>query len=120
MEDEARDEARISSCVRGYHIYKEKWTAVIGEVLCCARETGNVLDRYAVGVLKGGDIVGHLPKKLSKICSLFLRRGGSISCKITGKRRHSRDLPQGGLEIPCTLIVVGRKNDVAKVKKLVH
>ena len=115
----ARRNKDIKLC-EGYHIYNEKWTAVIGEILCCARETGNVLDRYAVGVLKDGDIVGHLPKKLSKICSLFLRRGGSISCKITGKRRHSKDLPQGGLEIPCTLIVVGRKNDVAKVKKLVH
>ena len=29
-----------------------------------------------------GDIVGHLPRKISKVCSLFLRRGGSISCEM--------------------------------------
>ena len=79
-QDEVQE--RIASCVRGYHIYKEKWTAAVGEILCCAREVGNVLDRYAVSVLKDGDIVGHLPRKISKVCSLFLRRGDSISCEM--------------------------------------
>ena len=117
-QDEVQE--RIASCVRGYHIYKEKWTAAVGEMLCCAREVGNVLDRYAVSVLKDGDIVGHLPRKISKVCSLFLRRGGSISCEISGTRRCSRDLLQGGLEVPCTLILNGKKKELAKVKQLIQ
>ena len=40
VEDEVQE--RIASCVRGYHIYNKKWTAAVGEILCCAREVGNV------------------------------------------------------------------------------
>ena len=50
--------------------------AVLGEILPCHRETANVSDRYAVAVLKDDVVVGHLPKKFSKMFSLFLRRGG--------------------------------------------
>ena len=37
----------LESCIRGYHIYKT-WDPEIGEVLQCAREPTNVIDRYAV------------------------------------------------------------------------
>ena len=40
------------SCVRGYHIYKELWDAVVGEELECQRERGNGTDLYAVAVIK--------------------------------------------------------------------
>ena len=43
---------RLDSCVRGYHIYGESWTAVFGEMLCTDRELHNVVDRYAVAVTK--------------------------------------------------------------------
>ena len=67
------------------------------------REVGNAVDRYAVAVYSDDNLVGHLPKKISIACSLFLRHGGQISCWVTGRRRHSTDLPQGGLEIPCII-----------------
>ena len=60
----------------------------VGEVLICRREPTNSADRYAVAVLKEETIIGHLPRKMSKVCSLFLRRGGSIRCKVTGSRRY--------------------------------
>ena len=44
------------------------------------REPTNASDRYAVAVLRAGTIIGHLPKKVSKVCSIFLRRGGSMYC----------------------------------------
>ena len=40
-------------------------------------------------------IIGHLPRKLSGVCSLFLRRGGVISYTETGGRRYSGDLHSG-------------------------
>ena len=55
----------MSSSVRGYHVYHDIWTAVVGEELPCAREPTNTKDRYAVGVLKDDTIVGHLPKNIS-------------------------------------------------------
>ena len=36
--------------------------------------------------------MGHLPRRLSGVCSFFLRRGSTISCTVTGGRRYSIDL----------------------------
>ena len=41
----------MHNCVRGYNVYKDKWTARI-EVLSCAREHGNREDPYAVAIKK--------------------------------------------------------------------
>ena len=104
------------SAVRGYHIYQDIWEAYYGELLSCSREIGNVYDPFAVCVQKDGDVVGHVPRKISAVCSLFLRRNGTIHCKVTGSRRYSRDIVQGGLEIPCQLIFEGDKKSVGKVE----
>ena len=85
--------------VRDYHIYNSIWEAYIGEELSCQREEDNAHDPYAVAVLKSAMVVGHLPTKVSTLCSLFIRRRGMIHCRITGRRRYSADLPQGGLEV---------------------
>ena len=94
----------MESCVRGYHVYKDVWNAALGEELQCQRETGNSSDLYAVAVRKDSTIVGHLPQKISRICALFIRRGGTITCSLNGRRKYSADLPQGGMEIPCLLL----------------
>ena len=54
--------------------------------------------------MKNSTAVGHVPRKISSVCSLFLRKNGTLVCKVTGSRRYSRDMPQGGLEIPCTQV----------------
>ena len=60
-----------------------------------------------------------VPRKISAACSLFLEKEDTtITCTITGKRRYSTDLPQGGLEVPCVLNVRGRVKDVGKIVKL--
>ena len=98
-------------------MYQAIWVAAVGEELECDREPTNTSDRYAVAVLKGGVVIGHLPRKISKICLLFLRRGGSISCVVSGGRRYSSDLPQGGLEIPCKLLFKAKAKEMAKLKR---
>ena len=50
---------------------------------------------------------------------MFLQRGVIISCTVTGEKRYSRDLPQGGLEITCQLKFTGNDKDVSKNQKLV-
>ena len=35
---------------------------------------------------------------------------------ITGNRQHSSDLPQGGLELPCTYTFSGPEHTMKKVK----
>ena len=70
-------------------------------------------------MMEGSTVVGHLPRAISAVCSLLLSRNGTISCKVTSTRRQSSDLPQGGLEIPCKLILVGASRDISKVQKLI-
>ena len=107
------------SCVRGYHVYKDVWTASIGELLTCQAEFGNVMDPYDVAVVSGSNItVGHVPRSISAVCYSFLRRHGTIGCEIIGPRRFSHDLPQGGLEIPCKLTFRGEEMYVTKLKTL--
>ena len=93
------------------------WTPYIGEHLDCARESGNSQDPFAVAVQKAGETIGHVPWTIFCICSLFLRQHGVISCSVTGNRRKSEDLPQGGLEVPCLLMFTGPEELVEKAKK---
>ncbi len=94
----------------------------------CKRESSNshaMHDPFAVAVMRNSTsgtavVVGHVPRRLSALCSLFLRRSGSIiTCRITGSRRYSTDLPQGGLEIPCMLTFSGQRQNINKVKALI-
>ena len=65
----------IEAMVRGYHVYKDIWSAVVGEEFPCMKEVGNTLDPFAVAMMKGDTVIGHVLRKISSICSLFLRRG---------------------------------------------
>ena len=78
-----------------------------------------MVDRYAVSVVKDRTVVGHLPRKISRVCSLFLRCG-VITCEITGRKCYSKDLVQGGLEVPCILILKSdNKQELEKSKKII-
>ena len=99
-------------------MYQDVWSAGVGEQLTCDREPGNRHDTFAVAVKKDEVIVGHVPRCISPICYVFLRRGGTISCRVTGHRRYSADLAQGGMEIPCTLTFqAGDAQYLDKIKK---
>ena len=76
-------------CIRGYHVYSEMWEAAIGEELDCRQQPSNTSDRYAVAVVKSGNVVGHILSKLSCIYSLFLRYNSLQCCR---GRRYSYDL----------------------------
>jgi len=92
----------VDSCVWGYHYYQNIWDPFIGEVLRCVQDR-NPHDRYAVAVHKSGCVVGHVSKRISTLCYMLLRRSGAKSCAVTGTRRYSYNLQQGGMEIPCQL-----------------
>ena len=92
----------LESCVRGYHVYQDTWLATDGEILDCVIDILNRNDPFSGTVKKNVEVVGHVPRHYSCVFSLFLRNDGVIlSCCVNGDRRYSRDLPQGGLEIPC-------------------
>ena len=62
---------KISSMVRGYHQYQSIWNAVDGEELPCRVKLSKTHDLFAVAVCKSEIVVGHVPKKISSICSSF-------------------------------------------------
>ena len=88
----------LESCVRGYHVYKDIWSPSTLLDYSCERELHNPEDPYAVAIMSGGSIVGHVPRKISAACSLFIQQSGAITSRIAGSRQYSHDLPQGGLE----------------------
>ena len=73
------EEFEKASCIRGFHVYQDNWTPILGERLVCKNEPGNPKDRYSVAICKVGDeIVGYLPRNISTMCSSFIRRSGII------------------------------------------
>ena len=111
----------VDSCVRGFHVYKDIWTPIIGEVFSCEREDGNPMDPYAVAIKRGSEVIGHVPQKISAACSLFMQRGGAATCRIVDSHhQYSSDLPQGGLQIPCQLVFQSEDTElIEKIKKIV-
>ena len=49
-------------------------------------------------VLKGDDVVGHIPKQLAKTCNYILLAEGKVCATVTGHRQNKRN---NGLEVPC-------------------
>ena len=103
----AEHEEVLDYRIRGHHVFKEVWTPTQGETLVCASEFGNIHDPYAVAV-QNASITGfilllatfHDPSPPFVI--VFIRRNGPLTCQVTGPRRYSADLSQGGLEVPCS------------------
>ena len=105
----------VEAMVRGYHIYNSIWTAAVGEEFPCKREITNTFDPFAVDMMRGDTVIGHIPRKIS-VYSLFLHREGSITCQVSNSRQYLDDLVQGGLEIPCILVFEGDEKVIAKGK----
>ena len=61
--------------IRGYHNYMCIWIPEVSERLSPEVEAANPHDRYAVAVASHErGIVGHVPKKISRVCHSFLTR----------------------------------------------
>ena len=98
----------VSCCVRGYHIFKPFWDAPIGSILSAKHyddPQSLVHDNYHIALINSESVtVGHLSKFMSKLAHIFVKQAGKIRCEITGSKRYSSDLDQGGLEIPAKIM----------------
>ena len=95
-------------CIRGYHVYKEVWEAAVEESLVCKREPENASNRYTVAVKK--ELSQEICLKRYRGCVRWFCDGevATIECTVTGHRKYSADLAQGGLEVP-TLYFSGQR-----------
>ena len=78
----------LESFVRGFHEYMDIWDPKVGdEDIHLEPEENNEHDDFGVAILFEGRTVGHVPRNLSQIMTLFMRIPGcSILYKVTGKR----------------------------------
>ena len=106
----------IDSAIRGFHVYMSLWMPGISEELSTVWETSNTHDRFAVAIRKGTLTIGHVSAEISKVCWFFLRRGGTIKCRVSTDRHRRSSLEQGGLEVAYELIFVA--DDQKLLKKL--
>ena len=113
--------------VLGYHIYDNVWKTVIGkELRWCQRKEDSPRDPYAVAVTKshtgvvGMEIVGHVLHYLSTLYLLFIRQSGAVYwCIATGMHRYSKNLSQGGMEIPCKYNFIGNCKGMKKIQSYI-
>ena len=74
----------FQSYVTEHHVYKDTWTPILGEKLSTATEPEHYHNKYAVKVLKENEVVGHVPRDISKYCTSALLCGETIECEIAG------------------------------------
>ncbi len=68
----------------------------------------------AVAVVKDDEIVGHVPREISRTLYFFLKQSGSCGlCAITGRRKLGNRL-----EVPCMYRMSGSKRCIKKFKML--
>lgn len=118
IQNQRMDTVELSSTVRGYHVYMRMWTPVVGGSLMAEKEPCNIHDRNAVALFRGDMKVGHVPRKISVLCSSFITRGGTIEAVVTGSWQFAGDLPQGGLDVPCKYIFTGKRRLVRLQRRL--
>ena len=60
-------------------------------------EDSNTHDRFTVALSAPGvGVIGHVPREFSRVVRHFLLHGGTLTCKVSGRRQYGK-----GLEVPC-------------------
>ena len=63
-------------------VYKAVWTPSLGEELETERELDNGHGRCAVTVIKGEQMLGHMPVEISRMLWHFLERKTTIKSRM--------------------------------------
>ena len=62
---DADEEAHLSSCIHGYHVYNAIWSATVGEEWQCAKKLGMQRTNMQISTQQGPDVVvSHLKRFL--------------------------------------------------------
>ena len=112
----------IDSHVKGYHAYLDDWKPCCGEVLQAIPEPNNAVDKYAVCVLKDGEVVGHLKRgkrgRFAKTIFYFLEADQHSSCSVIIKADKAVNFGDGeGMQVPCKLRISGQEKFLNILKK---
>ena len=92
------------SFIRGYHGYKDMWEPALGDVLLLEREITNIKDKFAIAVMQGSTVVGHMPYNTAPAVSYFLKRSTNKAV-VEGTGAAVNRGTGYGMEIPCKQIL---------------
>jgi len=82
------------------------------EILRVEQEAHDTADRFAVAIVKDETVVGHVPREVLHLVWYFIEHDGTVTCEVTGRRRHGI-----GLEVPYTY-TFSTKKKIKLCKKL--
>ena len=109
-QESGKQQFEIACASRGFHVYREIWRPKLGQMLQVSQEIGKVHDHFAIslganipGKLSHFDIVGHIPREISRFCHYFINYGGKIEARVRCIKYRPSPIPTGGLEIPILL-----------------
>ena len=86
------------SMVRGHHKYQDAWDAPVYEVLVAKERWVMFTTPLQLPSRRTVKLLAITQEKFN-----FYKAWWKITCQVTGRRQHSSDSPQGGLEIPYKL-----------------
>ena len=90
----------------------------MGDVLRLDREPTNVRDKFAIAVLQGSTVVGHMPYNIAPVVSHFLKRTVNKGLvEVTGARVNRG--AGYGIEIPCKYRLYGTKDYIDRLQELI-
>ena len=58
-----------------------------------------------MGAFVQWEIVGHLPREISRFCHYFVNYGGALEGRVRDRKYRASPIPSHGLEIPITLVI---------------
>ena len=69
--------------------------------------SGNPFDIFVIKTCSNQDhrAVGHLPQEIRRITKYLLEKGAEIEAQLTSTQYRRSPITEGGLEIPCKVIV---------------
>ena len=115
---------KISSWIRGFHVYKDWWTPKCGEILHLQPEPENAEDKNAVAVLKESQVVRHIPFHLAntKNCTGIVTHFISKPTNQGSVEIYGKAINRGGglgMEIPCFYIFYGPRKHMDLLEQLI-
>ena len=97
----------FTAAVRGFHVSRKTWKPVLNELLDCFHEQGNDFNYFSIKTCKKDDneIVGHLPREMSRPTKFLIDRGARVTAQITSSHYRKSPLLQGGMKVRCKVSV---------------
>ena len=112
--ESGKQQFEIACASRGFHVHRELWKltkvnyksfkSIKKSAIFMTPSRSISLGAKIVRKLTDNEIVGHIPREISRFCHYFTNYGGKLEARVTCTKHRPSPIPSGGLEIPILLI----------------